>query len=87
MCPLRKTMKIAHLQNHYEKEHLKFFKKITEARHIQQQEEHQQPCKKTITNTHISLRKPIKEEDCIRARNKDYNLKQERTYRLKSSEY
>ena len=33
------------------------------------------------------LRKPIKEEDCIKARNKDHDLKQERTYKLRSPKY
>ena len=33
-------------------------------------------------------RKPIKEEDCIKARNKNHDLKkQERTYKIKSPKY
>ena len=62
MCPLGKTMKISHLHNHSEKEHLKFLEKL---------QSYATPSNKRSSNSHA----------------KQQDLKQENTYRLKTTEY
>ena len=87
MLPLGKTMEIAHLHHQPEKKALKsFLQNYRDTLHPATGVSPAAMMFRDDKHTHFP-RKPITEEECIKARNRDNGLKQQRTEQINCSKY